>query len=190
MSSSKNVVHIMIKRSCEENKIVLEETLSGSFFNVEKVKEGKQSFKLAVLKILEIAEKELDSWTRRVPNVRFVEPSGIVVFGLKDTAEALSFLVKDINFWILNFVNALPSEHDWHVNGEVIESLRKMLGDAIDELSVDNAIRNKISEENKKTILKVLEVQKDPFQFISPPKSSKLSLKKSIKRKKLNNEED
>ena len=176
----------MIKRKCEEDKIVLEETLAGGLFNVEKIKEGKQSFRQEILKLLEIADNELESWTRRVPDVKFVEPSGIIVFGLKNTAEALSILVKDINFWILDFIDALPSEKDWQKYSEVFESLHKWLDNAINELSTENALRNKISEENKMIILKALEAYKAPCQFNSPARSSRLSLKKKKRNREKN----
>ena len=175
---SKDVIHTMIKRQCEEDKIILEETLAEGFFNIEIIKEGKHSFRQKILKLLEIADKELESWTRRVPHVKFMEPSKIIVFGLKNTAEALSILVKDVNFWILDFLDALPSEKDWQNHSEVFYALHKLLDNALNELSTENALRFKISEENKKIILKVLEAQKAPYQFSTPTKNSKLSLKK------------
>ena len=173
----------MLKRSCEESKIIVEETLSNSLFSVEKIKEGKQSFILAISSFLELADQERTSMTHRVPNLKIKESSGIVVLGLKNIAEALSFLVKDINFWIIDFLDALNSEHDWLKNLEVIKSLYKLLSNAIDELKIENAIRNKISEENKMIILNTLKSKEDSSRLISPPKSCKLSLKKRRRKK-------
>ena len=168
----------MLKRSCEESKIIVEETLSNSLFSVEKIKEGKQGFTLAIRTFLEVADQELTSMTHRVPNLKIKEPSGIVVLGLKNIAEALSSLVRDIKFWIIDFIDVLSSEHDWFKNLEVIKSLYKLLNDAIDELSIENAIRNKISEENKIIILEAIKVKEDSSRLNSLPKNCKLSLKK------------
>ena len=176
--SSKNIVCIMLKRRCEELKIILEEVLMGSFFNEDKITAGKECFKSAVLDFLGVANHELTKLVLKVPFYKIEEKSGIISFGLKDTAQALRKLVGDINFWILRFINAMLDDQIWSQNIKIVKSLYKLMKDAIDELSISSAMEVHIPKDDKVMINNLVKNFEKSNPVVYSPKLNKLSLKK------------
>ena len=175
---SKNIVCIMLKRRCEELKIILEEVLMGSFFNEDKITAGKECFKSAVLDFLGVENHELTNLVLKVPFYKIEEKSGIISFGLKDTAQALKKLVGDINFWILRFINAMLDDQIWSQNIKIVKSLYKLMKDAIDELSISSAMEVHIPKDDKVMINNLVKNFEKSNPVVYSPKLNKLSLKR------------
>ena len=172
----------MIKRSSEEIQIITEEDLLESFCTLEVLKDGKDSYRFAIVKFLNVTKNELEKLVKKLHNYKITDWNGLIKFCFEKPIMAIKSLIKMIQNWILPFIDALGSGEEWSNNFKLLESLHSIMADRIDDLSKTVLMENRMSKTDKSFIKSKIEAHEQLCVINTESRPNRLSLKKKLKK--------
>ena len=110
--------------------------------NLDKFNEGKDSLKKAFVEFVELSKVEQEKLVKSLPLYKVKSWDGLVTFCLEKPSNALNYLIRTLESWILPFIDSLEDGDELVKNSKLFSDIHKMLLRMMSNLDTHYFIEN------------------------------------------------